>query len=203
MSARRRGGPSPTLELGLAAPGPRNGHPGKEPAGRFGAAPSSGPERLVRIYPFGVSRSRLEQAIRGVAAAVDIVPDVRDADAVITMRTYYRRKPPSIREAEERSLPIFVIKSNTAYQMEQVLVQLRGGATRQDPMAEVYRETEDAIARVIDEGKPVELAPANSYVRRLQHELASRYSLDSTSAGKEPFRRVKILPAGVGSAFAR
>ncbi len=203
MSARRRGGPSPTLELGLAAPGPRNGHPGKEPAGRFGAAPSSGPERLVRIYPFGISRSRLEQAIRGVAAAVDIVPDVRDADAVITMRTYYRRKPPSIREAEERSLPIFVIKSNTAYQMEQVLVQLRGGATRQDPMAEVYRETEDAIARVIDEGKPVELAPANSYVRRLQHELASRYSLDSTSAGKEPFRRVKILPAGVGSAFAR
>ncbi|MCE7927099.1 MAG: AAA family ATPase [Chloroflexi bacterium CFX7] len=200
---RGRGGPAPTLELGLAAPGQRNGHPARESAGRRGPSPAAGPERIARIYPFGVSRSRLEQAIRASGATVEIVQDVREADAVVTMRSYYRRKPPSIREAEERSLPIFVIKSNTAYQMEQVLLQLRGGAVRQDAMTEVYREAEDAIARVIDEGKPVELAPANSYVRRLQHEMASRYNLDSTSAGKEPFRRVRILPAGAGSAFAR
>ncbi len=200
---RGRGGPPPTLELGLATPGQRNGHSTKEPGGRRGMPASPGSEAVVRIYPFGISRSRLDQAIRGIGAAVDVVQDVREADAVITMRTYYRRKPPSIREAEERSLPIFVIKSNTAHQMEQVLVQLRGGAGRADPMADVYREAEDAIARVIDEGKPVELAPANSYVRRLQHELATRYNLDSTSAGKEPFRRVRILPAGAGSAFAR
>jgi hypothetical protein len=139
---------------------------------------------------------------------VDVVNDVREADAVITLRTYYRRKPVALREAEERSIPIYVIKSNTAFQMEQVLLQLRGGPAnerqgRRDPMVEVFRETEDAIHRVIDEGKPIELAPANSYVRRVQHQLATRFNLESRSSGKEPLRRVKILPFGNGHSFDR
>ena len=48
-------------------------------------------------------------------------------------------------------------------------------------MTEVYRETEDAIARVIEEGRPVELEPANSYIRRVQHQPA---------AVADPMRRV-------------
>ena len=200
---RLRGGPAPTIELGLAAPARRNGGAEREPVGRFATTVPATGEQPIRVYPFGVSRSRLEQAMRAVGTPVDICQDVREADVVITMRTYYRRKPPSIREAEERSLPIFVIKSNTAFQMEQVLLQLRGEGVRRDPMSEVFREAEDAIARVINEGRPVELAPGNSYVRRVQHELAGRYNLESKSAGKEPFRRVKILPAGAGAAFER
>ena len=159
----------------------------------------------IRLYPFGVSRTRLEQATRSVSVNVELVNDVREADAVITLRNYYRRKPPPLREAEERSLPIYVLKSNTEFQMEQVLQQFRAGgngdrAVRRDPMADVFRETEDAIARVLEEGLPVELAPANSYVRRVQHELATRYNLASKSAGKEPQRRVKSLPFGQPSA---
>jgi predicted RNA-binding protein Jag len=61
-------------------------------------------------------------------------------------------------------------------------------------MVDVFRETEDAIAQVMEDGRPIELAPANSYVRRVQHELATRYNLESRSSGKEPNRRVKILP---------
>jgi hypothetical protein len=134
---------------------------------------------------------------------------VRDADAVMTLRSYYRSKPPAIREAEERSLPIYVIKANTGFQMEQALLQFRPSANgergvRRDPMAEVYRETEDAIARVMEEGRAIELPPANSYVRRLQHQMAMRYNLESRSSGKEPFRRVRLMPfAGVGTGFER
>jgi hypothetical protein len=132
-----------------------------------------------------------------------MVNDVREADTVVTMRSYYRRKPAAIREAEERSLPIYVVKSNTAYQLEQVLLQFRGDGeggrgVRRDPMVDVFKETEDAIARVMEEGRPIELEPANSYVRRVQHQIATRYNLDSTSAGKEPQRRVKILPFAAG-----
>jgi stage III sporulation protein SpoIIIAA len=155
----------------------------------------------VRVYPFGLSRTRLEQAIRSVGVAVEMVADVAEADAVMTLRSYYRSKPPPLREAEERSIPIYVLKANTGFQIEQALLQFRGGdrGVRRDPMAEVFRETEDAIAKVIEEGRPIELAPANSYVRRVQHQLATRYNLESKSAGKEPLRRVKILPfAGAG-----
>ncbi|MEX1102790.1 MAG: R3H domain-containing nucleic acid-binding protein, partial [Dehalococcoidia bacterium] len=135
-----------------------------------------------------------------------LVEDIRDADALMTLRSYYRRKPAAVRDAEERSLPIYVIKANTGYQMEQALLQFRGGnrSVRQDPMTEVYKEAEDAIARVIEEGRPVELEPANSYVRRIQHELAGRYNLESKSSGKEPQRRVTVLPAGAPTAaFSR
>jgi stage III sporulation protein SpoIIIAA len=160
-------------------------------------------ERVLRLYPFGVSRQRLDQAIRATAAPVEIVDDVRSADAVITMRTYYRRKPQALRDAEERNLPIYVIKSNTLFQMEQVVLQFRNGRSdvREDEMMEVYREAETAVARVLDEGRPVELNPQNSYIRKVQHEIAGRYNLDSRSWGKEPNRRVRILP--VSSAARR
>ncbi len=153
-------------------------------------------ERVLHLYPFGVSRQRLDQAIRATGAAVEMVDDVRSADAVITMRTYYRRKPQALRDAEERNLPIYVIKSNTLFQMEQVVLQFRNGRNdvREDEMVEVYREAENAVARVLDEGRPVELSPRNSYIRKVQHEIAGRYNLDSRSQGKEPNRRVRILP---------
>jgi len=41
--------------------------------------------------------------------------------------------------------------------------------------------------------RQVELAPANSYVRRLQHQIAGRYNLESRSHGREPNRRVQIF----------
>jgi stage III sporulation protein SpoIIIAA len=196
-------------ELGLARPHRRSGGhvrdeeppADREPQrDRFGAqrgqAAASGP--LIRLYPFGLSKARLDEAMRNAGTNVDIVHDVREADVVITLRTYYRRKPPALREAEERSVPVYVIKSNTALQIEQVLHQFQPGGgergVRRDPMVDVFRETEDAIARVMEEGRPVELPPANSYVRRVQHQLATRYNLDSKSAGKEPNRHVRILP---------
>ena len=151
-------------------------------------------EQETRLFPFGLSRGRLVQAIQETGVPVQVVDDLRTADALITLRHSYRKKPAPVREAEERSLPIYVIKSNTLFQMEQVLLQFRGHRARRDPVAEAYRETEDAIAQVLTDGRALELAPANSYIRRVQHELAGRFNLESESHGKEPERRVRILP---------
>jgi predicted RNA-binding protein Jag len=38
----------------------------------------------------------------------------------------------------------------------------------------------------------VALAPQNAYVRRIQHQIANRYNLESRSFGKEPYRRVQL-----------
>ncbi len=160
--------------------------------GNGAAAPE---QQETRLFPFGLSRGRLLQAIQETGVPVQVVDDLRTADALITLRHSYRKKPAPVREAEERSLPIYVIKSNTLFQMEQVLLQFRGQSARRDPIAAAYRETEDAIAQVLSDGRPLELAPANSYIRRVQHELAGRFNLDSESHGKEPSRRVRILPA--------
>ena len=63
-----------------------------------------------------------------------------------------------------------------------------------DPTTRALLETEDAIHQVLNKDlMTAELAPANAYIRRLQHQLATRYNLSSRSRGKEPYRRVKIF----------
>jgi hypothetical protein len=155
-----------------------------------------------RIYPFGISRRRLQQAMKDTASASTLVDRLEDADVVLTERSYYRRKPLALREAESRGIPIFVLKNSTLMQMQQALLSLQSPA-RQDPVLDAMTEAEEAIHAVIAQARPVELTPQRAYIRRLQHELAQRFNLSSTSRGKEPQRRVRILPdRSAGEYFA-
>ena len=199
VDAKLRGFPAPpeerelTDEGAVAVAAAETPAPPPEAPREAGDAPAREP--TVALFPFGISRGRLLQAIQQTGAPVRLVDDPRAADALITLRHSYRKKPAPVREAEERSLPIYVIKSNTLFQLEQALLQFRRGEReRRDPVAEAHREAEEAIARVLSDGRPLELAPANSYIRRVQHELAGRFNLDSESRGSEPKRRVRILP---------
>ena len=146
-----------------------------------------------RIYPFGISRRRLEQAIRQMGMTAAIVDHLGDADVLFTLRSYYRRKPQLLRDAEERGVPIYVIRSNTVLQMEQCLLSMRS-ERGQDPVVTALQEAEEAIADVMKGRRSVELSPQNAYIRRLQHMLAQRYNLASRSLGQEPQRRVSIQP---------
>ena len=160
--------------------------------GMRGVGPSGG-GREKRIYPFGVSRQRLSQALHQTHYPGKIVDHMDDADVVITLRPYYRRKPQTLHDAEGRGIPIYVVKSNTVLQLEQAIMSMRAERTG-DPVLAALKETEDAIGEVINAESPVDLSPQNAYVRRLQHMLAQRYNLSSQSMGKEPHRHVRILP---------
>ena len=153
-----------------------------------------GPER--RILPFGISRSRLEDAIQDTRSAAVVVDELADADAVITLRPYYRRRAGPLRDAEERGIPIYVLRNNTSEQMERQLMSLRDGDAP-DPTTTALKEVEDAVATVSFEGvQSIELRPQNSYIRRLQHELATRHGLRTISKGREPYRRVSVIGDG-------
>jgi stage III sporulation protein SpoIIIAA len=163
-----------------------------------GPAPERGaPARERRIYPFGVSRQRLEQALRETRFPGSIVDHLDDADVVITLRPYYRRKPQTLHDAEARGIPIYVVKSNTILQLEQVLLTMRTERAG-DPVVAALKEAEDGIGRVLNVYGPVDLHPQNAYIRRLQHMLAQRYNLTSRSLGSEPNRYVRILPGENG-----
>jgi hypothetical protein len=151
------------------------------------------PSRLTRLYPYGISRSNLEQAARETGVSLNIVNDLSEADVLVTLRSYYRRKPIPLREAEELGVPIYVIKSNTALQIKQCLANIFEASGRTDPLTTALKEAEEAIERVMREGEDiVELSPQRAPIRRLQHQLAERYNLASRSLGKEPHRRVRI-----------
>jgi stage III sporulation protein SpoIIIAA len=146
----------------------------------------------LRILGFGVSNKRLEQAVRELQLPVTLVREADEADAIITLRNYYKHKAPAIRQAEERGLPIFVLKSNTLIQLESALTSIF--ALEVDPREAALREVEEAIGLVHEQSKPVELSPQNAYIRRLQHQMAEQANVVSHSRGREPYRRVRLYP---------
>jgi len=152
------------------------------------------PQRIVRIYPYAVSRNRLERAIRELRVPAGIAETLQDADVLLTLKSQEKRQPKRLREAGARGLPTHVIKSNTLSQIEGVLREIFGVQDRLTPEEMALREVEEAISEVMAAAQPVELSPQNAYVRRLQHQLVQRYGLVSESKGTDPFRRVVIYP---------
>jgi len=148
--------------------------------------------RPMSLFGFGVSRKRLEQAVRELGVPVNVARELDEADAVVTLRNYYRRKPSALRDAESGGIPIYVLKTNTILQMENLLASLFD--LQADPSEAALHETAEAIGLVQSSGNPMELAPQNAYVRRLQHQMAERNNLMSRSRGTEPNRRVELLP---------
>ncbi|HZS77407.1 MAG TPA: R3H domain-containing nucleic acid-binding protein [Ktedonobacteraceae bacterium] len=170
--------------------------------------------KTLRVYPFGVSRDRLEESARQLRVPVIIARTQQDADAVITIKNYYRRQSERIQQAEDDRKMIIILKNNTVAQMQHALARIfdipmempeddesddterptGNGKGMDDPTLKVLLETEDAIHQVLNNGlTTAELPPANAYIRRLQHQMATRYNLASRSRGKEPNRRVKIF----------
>ncbi len=181
----------------------------EEPTGTTGPSSSSNIHALrpsgrkLRIYPFGISRERLEQAGKHLRVPVEISSDQRLADAVITSRNYYRRQSERLWDGEGARKPVYILRTNTVAQIEQCLSKLfdqrrsqshYASGARNNPTMDAMQEAEDAIHRLLSAHIPhADLAPQNAYVRRLQHRIAERYNLESRSYGKEPNRRVKIF----------
>ena len=105
--------------------------------------PGGSPLPTLRVLPQGISRKRLEQAVRDLGLPVVIARDVDEADVVMTLRNEYKQKTPLLREAEERAMPIYVLKSNTIPQMQSSLTSIF--SLEIDPREAAMRETEDAI----------------------------------------------------------
>jgi len=152
------------------------------------------PIRKVRIYPYGVARNRLQQAAHRLGVPAFIARDISEADLVMTLRTYYRSRQQPITEAEARGIPIYVLRANTVNQMEQSLVEIFNLSEDNSwNLNEVTNQTESAIQAVLNGQRWVDLPPATSPIRRIQHEMARQAQLVSHSYGKDPNRRVRIF----------
>jgi stage III sporulation protein SpoIIIAA len=171
---------------------PSNGfNPSAEPASRT-------PLQVVKVYPYGVARNRLMQAAKRIGVPAVVVRTIEEADALITLRSYYRDHQATVVEAEQRGMPIYVLRANTVSQIEQFLTDLFNlpGSEMGLPGAagdEVRDETQAAIAAVLNGERYVDMPPAGPIIRRIQHEMARAADLVSHSYGKEPRRHVRIF----------
>ena len=149
----------------------------------------------LRLYPYGMNQDRIRQASRRMNLPVIIVNDVVEADVLFTLRTYYRKRPQIIAEAERRGAPVYVLRNNTTTQMEGYLAEIFGLNRDPEPdqVADALDEARQAVNQVMSgDRNSVHLTPQESHVRRLQHDLVREANLLSRSSGTEPKRRVTV-----------
>jgi len=147
------------------------------------------------VYAYGIARNRLEQAAKRLRLPALVVDELTEAQALVTLKTYYRNRQKIVEDAEERRLPIYVLRANTVSQMENFLSDLfnLSASPEEETPDNAVAETQRAISAVLNGTPSVDLAPASAYVRRLQHDMARKANLISHSYGKEPWRRVRIF----------
>jgi hypothetical protein len=164
-------------------------------------ARSESPLPELRIYAHGISRKKLEIAIRELGLPASTARGPEDADAVMTIRNEFKQRGVQLVEAERRGVPIHVLKSNASAQMERALLALY--ELPDDPREMALREAAAGVQEVMRTAHPVELSPQSAFIRRLQHQLAGEANITSSSRGRDPHRRVRLEPPGRASSTPR
>ena len=156
--------------------------------------PSEPASQKLLVFPYGISKNRLRQASKHLSVPVVLAKHLDKASVLITSKSYYRKHPRTIADAERAGLPIYVLRSNTVAQMENCLVDIFGLKPVQDAFSAAVQETQQAIDKILSGASPsVELAPRDASIRRKQHEMARAADLISHSNGREPYRRVRLF----------
>jgi stage III sporulation protein SpoIIIAA len=162
--------------------------------GGRGAGVEDSKRKVLRIFPYAVSRERLERAIHDLRVPALITGDLNDADLLVTLKSHAKRQSQKLREARAENVEIHVIRANTLKQMESFLREIFGGEAHLHGEDSALQEVEDAVMEVMDQRRPFELSPQPRHIRRMQHLYVERSGLVSESKGHEPARRVVIYP---------
>ncbi len=147
----------------------------------------------LRIYPYGLNQNRVRQVSRQLSLPILLVNDLNETDVLFTLRTYYRKRPQIIVDAERKGIPVYVLRNNTTIQMESYLAEIFGLIRETDVLDTALVEAREAINQVVaGERDSVHLTPQEAYIRRMQHELVREANLFSRSSGKDPQRHVTV-----------
>jgi stage III sporulation protein SpoIIIAA len=150
---------------------------------------------VLKIFPYGISKNKLEKAIRNLGVPAYVVKNFSEANCFLLLKAHQKRARELLNDAERKNMIISILRSNTVAQMERFLSEhfrLKGARSSEEEKA--LREAQEGIEYVLTHEEPYELSPQPAYLRRLQHQLIQEYGLRSESIGVEPNRKVKIFP---------
>jgi len=129
-----------------------------------------------KLFIKGVTRGKVEKAIRALRGNLTIISDPFEADLLLSSKNY----ADEVAAFSSVERPMLTVRSNTYTQIYEALREVMAPASGS---LEEYalQEVLDAIDQAARTNEPVELLPQNAYVRR-------------RSIGREPRRRVMIYP---------
>ncbi|MFQ5420868.1 MAG: R3H domain-containing nucleic acid-binding protein [Anaerolineae bacterium] len=156
----------------------------------------NGRPRRLNVFAYGVARNRLQRGARQLNVEVNIVDKLSEADVLVTLKSYYRKRRQLITDAERRRVPVYVLRANTSGQLENFLIQAFNlEVPESDPFETAVADVERGIQLIQSGQSEVNLPPVSSALRRYQHQMVRQADLVSHSYGKEPHRYVRIFNA--------
>ncbi|MGD8710933.1 MAG: AAA family ATPase [Ectothiorhodospiraceae bacterium] len=157
--------------------------------------PERGSERLVRIFPYAISRDSVEKVIRDLRLNARTVDRAERADLFIALRSRSEDRRLT-RLLEATGAPLHQVKRNTTAQIRRCLRDVFNvvPGLRDEAVDAAAREAERAAHQVISEGVAVELSPRSAPIRKMQHRIAMRHRLLAESEGSDPEKHLVIQP---------
>ena len=155
---------------------------------------------LKRVYLYAVSRTIVEKLIERMDFNVELTRNVEDADIVIAHKNFAKGGAKILNTAKEYRAQIFYVKTNSMAQIQKVLKDALDIQPYDEPQDEGFcdatemalDEVKNAITKLENGAKQVDLAPQNVQIRKLQHELAEQYGVRSTSIGEDASRHLRL-----------
>ena len=155
---------------------------------------------LKKVYLYAVSRTIVEKIIERLDLNVEITRNVEDADIVIVHKNFAKGGAKILSTAQEYRVQIHYVKTNSMAQIQKVLkdaLDIQPGDVEStqgymDETEKALEEAKNAIKKVQQGTRMIDLEPQSQQIRKLQHELAEQYNLLSKSIGEEPYRHVRI-----------
>jgi stage III sporulation protein AA len=149
----------------------------------------------VAIYPYGIHTPSVSAAIRYLNLSARIAPQLADADLVLTLKSQLRAKSKLNLLLEGKSIPVHIIKANTASYIEKFFKQyFQLSYSQEDSEAEAASEIKTLCKKVLSEKVTADASPRDAFLRRIQHQIVEECGLTSHSVGDEPNRRVRVFP---------
>ena len=155
---------------------------------------------LRKVYLYAVSRTIVEKIIELLNFNVEITKNVDDADIVLAHKNFAKGGAKVLNTAKEYRAQIFYVKTNSMAQIQKVLKDALDIRPYDNPDDTGYNdesekaldEVKTAVKQVVDGAPCVELAPQNTQIRKLQHDLVEQYGLQSTSIGEGENRHLRV-----------
>lgn len=155
---------------------------------------------VKKLYLYAVSRTIAEKLIERMNFNVEITRNVEDADIVIAHKNFAKGGAKILNTAKEYRAQIFYVKTNSMAQIQKVLkdaLDIQPGdfsddETFNDETEKALDEVKTAANKIAEGAEVIELNPQNTRIRKLQHELAEQYGLNSTSIGEGAARHIRL-----------
>ena len=128
--------------------------------------------RRASVYPYGIARNRLIESAKRFNLPLRVVDTLDEADVLLTLKNFYRRRQRLISDAEQCGVPIYVLRSNTVTQIEDFLIDFFNleveAADEDDIIGRALREAREGIQAVLNGAPSIDLLPQEAGIRRRQ-----------------------------------